>query len=159
MKNLIIAFSIAALITALGTFGFAHGMGDGYGFGGGMMGPGYGYGGGMMGHGYGYGYGGGMMGPGYGYGRGYNHMYDNNNGMYNRDGSMDVDSLQQELGLNDRQVEKVIKINSEYRSKFYDNRFNGEKLDSLRLEYTKKIYSILTQSQRNRLQEYDNYNR
>lgn len=38
MKNTIIALCTAALITAFGTFGFAHGMGGGYGFGGGMTG-------------------------------------------------------------------------------------------------------------------------
>ncbi len=91
----------------------------GWGRGYGHMGNGYGH----MGPGYGYGH---MMGPGYG---GY-------------------ENFKSETGLTEKQIEKIHKINSEYREKFFKNRNNPDKLNTLREEQRKEIDSVLTDKQK-----------
>jgi len=52
-----------------------------------------------------------------------------------------------ELGLSDKQVEKIFAINQEYRKKYFQNRGNPEQILKLRLEHRKAVESVLTKEQ------------
>lgn len=79
----------------------------------------------------GWGHGGGW-GYHHGYGMGYGHM----------------EYLKDELKLTDTQVEKIIKIDADYRVKFYQNRDNRDKIFALRDEHRKAVYNVFTDEQK-----------
>ncbi len=84
----------------------------------------------------------GHRGPGSGYmmGPGYGHMIGSGYDGY--------DSYKSELGLTENQREKIHRINSRYREKFFQNRNNRDKLYTLREEQRKEIESVLTKEQK-----------
>ncbi|HPJ44423.1 MAG TPA: hypothetical protein PLY21_18995 [Spirochaetota bacterium] len=67
-----------------------------------------------------------------GYGMGYHHM----------------EVLSDELKLTEKQVEKIIQIDADYRVKFYQNRDNNDKIITLREEHRKAVYNVLTDEQK-----------
>jgi Spy/CpxP family protein refolding chaperone len=88
----------------------------------------------------------GRHGHGMEYGRGYG------SGCYDQE-----DEMQKLLNLTDDQTKKIINIDSKYREKYYANRGNYKKMESLRTEHRKDIEKVLTPEQR---KEYSNqYNR
>jgi Spy/CpxP family protein refolding chaperone len=101
---------------------------------------GWGRGYGHRGPGYGSGH---MMGPGYMHGPGY--------GGY--------ENFKSELGLTEEQIEKIHKINTKYREKFFRNRNNSEKHYSLRNEQRKEIESVLTKKQKEKFSDTRGYGR
>lgn len=80
----------------------------------------------------------------HGGGGGYHHGY----GM----GFGNIEYLKDELKLTDTQVEKIIKIDADYRVKFYQNRDNYEKIVSLREEHRKAVYNVLTDEQKKKFE-------
>jgi Spy/CpxP family protein refolding chaperone len=86
-------------------------------------------------------------------GYGYHHGY----GQYGHHGFGNLEFMKEELNLSDSQIEKIIKIDSEYRAKYFENRYNYDKLESLRIEHQKAIENVLTKSQREKLNRYNGY--
>ncbi len=82
--------------------------------------------------GWGWGHHGGGWGYHHGYGMGYGYM----------------DYLDGELKLSDKQVEKIIQIDAEYRGKIYQNRDNYDKVVTLKQEHRKAVYNVLTDEQK-----------
>ncbi len=105
-----------------------------------LFSQGWGMGYGHRGYGYGYGH---MMGPGFMHGPGY--------GGY--------DNFKSELGLTEKQIEKIHKINSEYREKIFRNRNNTDKIYSLREEQRKEIDKVLTAKQKEKFYQSRGYGR
>lgn len=96
----------------------------------------------LFSHGWGRGYG--HMGPGYGYG----HMMGPG---YMRDfGPEGYDNFKSDLGLSEKQIEKIHRINSRYRETIFQNRNNPDKIFSLRKEQRKEIDKVLTKKQKER---------
>ena len=69
-----------------------------------------------------------------------------------------LEFLKEEIGVTDEQIQKIIKIDSEYRAKFFDNRKDINKLDELRIEHRKEVEKVLTADQKKKLDEYNNKN-
>ncbi len=62
--------------------------------------------------------------------------------------------LKEKAGLSDDQIDKIIKIDSDYSSKFFKNRDNADKISSLRAEHKKAVESVLTADQKKKLDEF-----
>jgi hypothetical protein len=58
--------------------------------------------------------------------------------------------LESELNLSPEQRKQIISIDSQYRSKYYKNRGDYEKIQSLRIEHRKAIENVLTPEQKKR---------
>ncbi len=56
--------------------------------------------------------------------------------------------LKEELGLSDKQVEKIFRIDTEFREKYFKNRNNRTKIMELRVEHRKAIEEVLTKEQK-----------
>jgi Spy/CpxP family protein refolding chaperone len=67
------------------------------------------------------------------------------------------DGMMQELNLNKEQIEKINKIDSKYRTKYYEKRNDYDTIESLRREHKKEIINVLTTSQKNKYDEQYNY--
>ncbi len=93
----------------------------------------------LLARGYGYGHGD-CGGPGYGH---YHHM----------------DFLQRELGLSNTQIEKIIRLDAEYRIKFHRNRNSSDKVSALRDQHRRDFEQILTKKQQNQFKRFRNVNR
>jgi hypothetical protein len=65
-----------------------------------------------------------------------------------------LEFLKEEIGLSEDQLRDIIKINSEYRLKYFNNRNDSAKLDELRTEHRNEIDKVFTQEQKNKLDEY-----
>jgi len=85
---------------------------------------------------------------GYHHGDGYHHGY----------GQGNIEHQKKNLNLSDKQVEKIIKIDSEYRTKYYKNRENFDKIEQLRIEHRKEFQSVLTDTQRKKQNNYSRNN-
>ncbi len=96
----------------------------------------------------------GHMGPGYGNGTGWGHM---GPGYMNGPAYGSRDYLKNEIGLTDKQQEKIFKINSKYNEKYFKNRGNPDKIYALRTEHRKEIEKVLTKSQREKFFGNRNY--
>lgn len=59
-----------------------------------------------------------------------------------------IENLKEELKLTDSQVEKIIKIDADFRLKYYQNRESIEKIIVLRDEHRKAVYNVLTDEQK-----------
>jgi len=59
-----------------------------------------------------------------------------------------IDRMQYFLNLSDAQVDKIYKVDSEYRDKYYQNRKNYDTIQKLREEHKKAILNILTKEQK-----------
>ena len=77
-------------------------------------------------------------------GWGYHHGYGMGYGM----GAGNIDYLQDELKLTNKHVEQIIKIDADYRVKFYQNRDNYDKIVTLRQEHRKAVYNVLNDEQK-----------
>lgn len=101
-----------------------------------------------------------MGGTLYAQGRGWGHsmMYGNGQGYHYgyMMGSGHMEYLRDELKLTDTQVEKIIKIDAEFRLKYFQNRGNIDKITALREEHRKAVNNVLTDEQKKKLEE--NYN-
>jgi Spy/CpxP family protein refolding chaperone len=64
-----------------------------------------------------------------------------------------LNRMQEHLGLTDQQVDKIFKIETEYRQKFYDNRKNPEKTAALRDAQKAEIDKVLTDEQKKKIQD------
>lgn len=127
MKKTLFALAIASLIGLASSELMAWGGGPGWGGGrGGCYGPGYG--------------------PGYGRGYGYE-----NRGFK---GIRHLDFLKEEIGLSDEQITKIIKIDADYRAKYFTNRNDYAKINQLRTEHRKEFENVLTNDQKKKLDEY-----
>jgi len=74
---------------------------------------------------------------GHGYGMGYGAgCFENSN------------SMMKELNLSDDQMKKITSIDSSYREKYYNNRGDFDKIDSLRREHRNKINNVLDEKQK-----------
>lgn len=65
-----------------------------------------------------------------------------------------LEFLQQRLGLTDAQVEKIFKIGTEYREKYFKTRKNADGLKALRDEHRKAIEQVLTEKQREEFRKF-----
>ncbi len=96
------------------------------------------YSGGCYGYGPGWGHGPGYMhGPGWGHGRGFGHL----------------EFMREELGLSEAQAEKIAKIDSEFRYKYFKERDNFNKIEALRTEHRKAVEGVLTPEQKKKWDE------
>ena len=86
-----------------------------------------------------------------GYGRGYG--YRGGPGMSGRN----IDSMKYELDLTDNQIKKIFKLGSEFRGKYFENRNNRDKIQSLRIEHRKAIENVLTAKQKDKYKSYNSY--
>ncbi len=59
-----------------------------------------------------------------------------------------IDRMQYFLGLSDAQADKIYKVDSEYRDKYYKNRKNYDATQKLREEHKKAILDVLTKEQK-----------
>jgi len=64
-----------------------------------------------------------------------------------------LDMLKAELGLSDRQVRKIFDVGTEYRSKYFENRKNIDKVMELRIKQRKEISKILTKEQKKKFDD------
>jgi len=62
--------------------------------------------------------------------------------------------LNEKIGLSDEQIHNIIKLDSDFKTKYYDNRNDKSKLDALRKEHHKQFHNILTEDQRKKLDEF-----
>jgi hypothetical protein len=58
------------------------------------------------------------------------------------------------LGLSEEQLDKIAKIDSEYRYQYFKNRNTPEKFDALRTEHKKAVESVLTDIQKKKWDEF-----
>lgn len=65
-----------------------------------------------------------------------------------------LDFLQKEIGLTDAQVEKIIRLDADYRIKYHRNRKSPDKLRSLRDQYQKDFDKILTKKQKEKIKKF-----
>lgn len=63
--------------------------------------------------------------------------------------------LKEEVGLSEEQVDKVIKIDSEFNAKYYKNRGDYDKIEALRTEHRKAVEAVLTPDQKKKLDEFN----
>ncbi len=75
-------------------------------------------------------------------------------GMGNQMGYGHVYYLKERAGLSDEQVEKIFKIDSDYRLKYYQNREKSDKLNTLRTEHKKAVEGVLSADQKKKLDEF-----
>jgi len=68
-----------------------------------------------------------------------------------------LDRLQYRLGLTDEQVEKIFRIDQEYREKYFKNRKSFEAVENLRLEREKAVEDVLTDKQKERYREFRDF--
>lgn len=62
--------------------------------------------------------------------------------------------LQESLDLTEDQVKKIFDIGTEYREKYFENRNNPEEIKALRVEHRKAIEEVLTESQKEKFNNY-----
>lgn len=86
-------------------------------------------------HGQGPGWG---RGPGWGQGHGFGRLY----------------FMKDYLGLSEEQMDKIAKIDSDYRYQYFKNRNNPDKIDALRTEQRKSVESVLTDVQKKKWEEF-----
>ena len=86
-------------------------------------------------HGQGPGWG---RGPGWGQGHGYGRLY----------------FMKDYLGLSEDQMDKIAKLDSDYRYQYFKNRNNPDKIDALRTEQRKAVESVLTDVQKKKWDEF-----
>ena len=67
-----------------------------------------------------------------------------------------LDFLKEEIGVSDDQIHKIIKVDADYRVKYYDSRNDYRKIEELRIEHRKAVEKILTKEQIKKLDEYTN---
>lgn len=79
-----------------------------------------------------------------GYGRGKR----GNGPGYRYHGYRGLNSMKAELGLTEKQVNKIFDIGTKYRNLYFKNRGNYDKISKLRSEHRKEIDNVLTKSQR-----------
>jgi len=72
---------------------------------------------------------------------------------YNRDNRRGM-MMGPELDLTDEQIEKILKINSEYADKFHKNRKNADELKKLRESRDREIEKILTKEQLEKVKDF-----
>ncbi len=58
------------------------------------------------------------------------------------------------LGLSEEQLDKIAKIDSEYRYQYFKNRNTSDKFDALRSEHRKAVESVLTDTQKKKWDEF-----
>ncbi len=86
----------------------------------------------LFAQGYGRGFCGGPGGgKGYGPGMGFRH----------------IEAMKSELGLSDEQEKKIFDIGTKFREKYFENRGNNDKIESLRNDHRKEIEKVLTKEQ------------
>jgi Spy/CpxP family protein refolding chaperone len=83
-----------------------------------------------------------------GWGRGQGCGYNDGGARGHQGGYGHIGYLKDELKLSDDQVEKIIRIDSDYRLKFYQSRNDYEKSLTLRLEHRKALCGVLTDEQK-----------
>jgi Spy/CpxP family protein refolding chaperone len=88
------------------------------------------------------------QGYGRGGGRGYGPGYCNGHGSGGGYGIGRLEFLKEELGLSEKQVEKIFRIGTEFREKYFKNRKNRTKILELRVEKRKAIENVLTKKQK-----------
>ena len=59
-----------------------------------------------------------------------------------------IDRMQYFLGLSDAQADKIYKVDSEYRDKYYQNRKNHDAIQKLREEHKNARLNVLTKEQK-----------
>lgn len=59
-----------------------------------------------------------------------------------------IDRMQYFLGLSDAQADKIYKVDSEYRDKYYQNRKNQDAIQKLREEHKNARLNVLTKEQK-----------
>ncbi|HPR48442.1 MAG TPA: hypothetical protein PK341_10710 [Spirochaetota bacterium] len=64
-----------------------------------------------------------------------------------------LDRMQYFLDLSDAQVEKIFKIDQEYREKYFKNRNSYETVEKLREDHRKAVQDVLTDKQKERYKE------
>jgi Spy/CpxP family protein refolding chaperone len=71
-----------------------------------------------------------------------------------------LEFMKQEIGLTDKQIENITKIDAEYRAEYFKNRGSYDKLEALRIQHRKAVDNVLTEPQRKKLSDYyGNWNR
>ena len=78
------------------------------------------------------------QGPGWGQGHGFGRLY----------------FMKDYLGLSEEQMDKIAKIDSDYRYQYFKNRNNPDKIDALRTEQRKSVDSVLTDVQKKKWDEF-----
>ncbi len=85
----------------------------------------------------------------HGYGPGFGHH-----------GYRHLEFMKEEIGLTDKQIENIIKIDAKYRAEYFKNRGSYDKIEALRVEHRKAVDNVLTEPQRKKLSDYyGNWNR
>ena len=91
----------------------------------------------------------------HGYGHhGYGHVWMHDGYGYNNRGYGHIDVLKDELNLNEKQVEKILDIDSEFRTKYYKNRGDYDKMLSLQEQHRRQIEKVLTAKQLEKFREF-----
>jgi Spy/CpxP family protein refolding chaperone len=62
--------------------------------------------------------------------------------------------MKEELGLTEKQVEKIFRIDTTYREKYFKNRTNRTKIMEIRVEHRKAIESVLTKKQKEKFNSF-----
>ncbi len=62
--------------------------------------------------------------------------------------------LKQELGLSEKQVEKIFKIDTEFREKYFKNRADRTKIMEIHVEHRKAIEKVLTKEQKEKFNSF-----
>jgi hypothetical protein len=89
---------------------------------------------------------------GYGYGSGYNRGYGSGYNGFRGYGHLEF--LKERIGLSDAQIQKIIRIDADFRAKYFENRNDYDKLNALRIEHRKAVEGVLTDAQRKKLDDY-----
>lgn len=63
-------------------------------------------------------------------------------------GSGYMNYMKDELKLTDNQMKKILNIDADYRTRYYQNRNNNDKILSLREEHRKAVYNVLSEDQK-----------
>ena len=69
-----------------------------------------------------------------------------------------MDAMINDLDLTEKQVEKITSLGSEFRAKYYQNRGNRNKIESLRAEHRMAVENVLEKEQRDRYKRYNSNN-
>lgn len=80
---------------------------------------------------------------GHGFGMGYA------SGCYRR-----VDVMKSRLDLSDEQIAEIVKIDSGYREKYYENRGDFDKIEDLRRAHKEAILNLLNEKQKEKFKDY-----
>jgi hypothetical protein len=70
-----------------------------------------------------------------------------------------LDRMQYYLGLSDAQVEKIFRVDQDYREKYFKNRNSYEAVEKLRGEHRKAIEDVLSDVQKERFNKMGPFNR